>query len=226
MAKIIGNTTATPTPRSDWNQTNPAKADYIKNKPTILTEEDVVELIVENGGGNGDVTINQVQSDWNQTDDTKMDYIKNKPEILTEEYILGLIGENGGSTGKNTVFIEFKYNDSNVYVLVNSSYDEVTELINNQQPVVLFRKQGSQTYYYTYIGSSWTSTTSHRFVCVNGKSETIVSVRSDGVVGHSSYELAQKSDLDNYATKDYVDNAINGTLNALETLIDESGVLE
>ena len=56
------------------------KADYIKNKPTILTEEDIVELIVENGGSGG-VTINQVQSDWNQTDDTKMDYIKNKPRL-------------------------------------------------------------------------------------------------------------------------------------------------
>ena len=35
MAKIIGNTTATPTPVSDWNQNDANKADYIKNKPTI-----------------------------------------------------------------------------------------------------------------------------------------------------------------------------------------------
>lgn len=33
MAKIIGNTTATPNPRPDWNQTDEKKADYIKNKP-------------------------------------------------------------------------------------------------------------------------------------------------------------------------------------------------
>lgn len=37
MAKIIGNTTATPNPRSDWEQTDSAKADYIKNKPTLGT---------------------------------------------------------------------------------------------------------------------------------------------------------------------------------------------
>lgn len=49
MAKIIGNTTATPNPQSDWNQTDETKADYIKNKPTILTEEDVVELIASGG---------------------------------------------------------------------------------------------------------------------------------------------------------------------------------
>lgn len=45
ISKIIGNTTATPNPRPDWNQTNPAKADYIKNKPAILTESDVIGLI-------------------------------------------------------------------------------------------------------------------------------------------------------------------------------------
>ena len=33
MAKIIGGTVATPMPRSDWNQQNPNRADYIKNKP-------------------------------------------------------------------------------------------------------------------------------------------------------------------------------------------------
>ena len=35
MAKIIGNTTATPNPRPDWNQVDETKADYIKNKPII-----------------------------------------------------------------------------------------------------------------------------------------------------------------------------------------------
>ena len=35
MVKIIGNTTATPNPRPDWNQTDKAKADYIKNKPDL-----------------------------------------------------------------------------------------------------------------------------------------------------------------------------------------------
>ena len=33
MAKIIGNTAATPNPRPDWLQNDSTKADYIKNKP-------------------------------------------------------------------------------------------------------------------------------------------------------------------------------------------------
>ena len=47
MSKIIGDTTATPSPRPDWKQKDENKADYIKNKPEhillyseqILTEE-------------------------------------------------------------------------------------------------------------------------------------------------------------------------------------------
>ena len=53
MAKIIGNTTATPNPRPDWNQTDSTKADYIKNKPEILTETDVKQIIAETGGAGG-----------------------------------------------------------------------------------------------------------------------------------------------------------------------------
>lgn len=35
MSKIIGNTTATTTPRSDWNQTDITKVDFILNKPDL-----------------------------------------------------------------------------------------------------------------------------------------------------------------------------------------------
>ena len=45
MAKIIGNTTATPNPRPDWNQTDEFKADYIKNKP------DIEKIILNQIGG-------------------------------------------------------------------------------------------------------------------------------------------------------------------------------
>lgn len=39
MTKVIGNTTATPNPKPDWNQTDSTKADYIKNKPETATAE-------------------------------------------------------------------------------------------------------------------------------------------------------------------------------------------
>jgi hypothetical protein len=45
--KIIGNTTATPNPRPDWNQTDATKADYIKNKPNCVEKSYVDDLIAE-----------------------------------------------------------------------------------------------------------------------------------------------------------------------------------
>ena len=45
MAKIIGNTTATPMAIPDWNQTDETKADYIKNKPHIMTAEEIEALV-------------------------------------------------------------------------------------------------------------------------------------------------------------------------------------
>lgn len=38
--KITGNTVGTTMPRADWAQTDPKKADYIKNKPDVLDGED------------------------------------------------------------------------------------------------------------------------------------------------------------------------------------------
>ena len=44
MSKIIGNTTATPVPRSNWEQTDKNKVDYIRNKPTLgaISEKDII----------------------------------------------------------------------------------------------------------------------------------------------------------------------------------------
>lgn len=54
MAKIVGNAVGIPNPQSDWNQSDATKADFIKNKPTVLTEDDVLALIGGQGGSGGD----------------------------------------------------------------------------------------------------------------------------------------------------------------------------
>lgn len=61
MAKIIGNTTATPNPQPNWGQTDERKADYIKNKPYLedvlrysaqeLTEEQQAQVRANIGAG-------------------------------------------------------------------------------------------------------------------------------------------------------------------------------
>lgn len=96
MSKIIGNTTTTPMAIPTWEQ--------IKDKPDILTEEDVVQIIAENGGGVGDGGI-QIQSDWEQTDDTKVDYIKNKPEV-GESMTVSIVGDSLNLSQSNTLVLK------------------------------------------------------------------------------------------------------------------------
>jgi hypothetical protein len=75
--------------QADWSQTDSEQPDYIKNKPTILTqwfgtqaEYDLIDpkdpnTVYHIEGGE------PLQSDWNQSDNTQVDYIKNKPTIPT-----------------------------------------------------------------------------------------------------------------------------------------------
>lgn len=59
-------------PQADWNQINSTQPDFIKNKPEILSTDQIQELITTNAPS-------QIQSDWNQNDSEQVDFIKNKP---------------------------------------------------------------------------------------------------------------------------------------------------
>lgn len=53
MAKVVGDIVGVPNPKSDWNQTDETKADYIKNKPDIYTKKEVdaiVKTFAKNSG--------------------------------------------------------------------------------------------------------------------------------------------------------------------------------
>ena len=58
MPKIVGNTVGVPNPKSDWNQTDATKADYIMNKPDldIYATKKELEAIKVNGGGDVDLS--------------------------------------------------------------------------------------------------------------------------------------------------------------------------
>ena len=118
MAKIIGNTTATTTPIPDWRQNDATKADYIKNKPTVLTEEEIIDLIGEHGGDT------QVQADWAETDNQKTTYIKNKPDIPTDEDIIELINAH---TPDTQIQADWAQNDSTKLDYIKNKPNLLTE---------------------------------------------------------------------------------------------------
>ena len=90
MSKIIGNTTTTPIPRSDWLQTDKKKADYIRNKPELgaISEKDIIEK--------ADLTTD-VQSSLEQID-TKANIVT----LSTEEYEAL---EQAEATNANTLYM-------------------------------------------------------------------------------------------------------------------------
>lgn len=84
--------------QSDWNQTDSSSVDYIKNKPTLPTSDQLLpaatsadEDKVLTVDSNGDPvwanpqTTQQVQSDWAETDSTDVSFIKNKPQNLVQD---------------------------------------------------------------------------------------------------------------------------------------------
>lgn len=77
--KIRGNTVGTTMPRPDWDQTDPAKADYIKNKPTV------VKTINGNGPDeNGNIDMNDGPAS-EEIEQMKKDIEDIKAEISYED---------------------------------------------------------------------------------------------------------------------------------------------
>lgn len=85
--------TAAAQQQADWNQQDNSQPDYIKNKPTIPSgnqllpaatsaDEDKVLTVDSNGDPVWETPAQstQQQSDWAQTNNQSVDYIKNKPE--------------------------------------------------------------------------------------------------------------------------------------------------
>ena len=72
--------------QSDWNQTDDAQVDYIKNKPdlSIYAQSSGLSTVATSGNYNDlsnkpTIPDEQVQSNWNEADSTSKAYIQNKP---------------------------------------------------------------------------------------------------------------------------------------------------
>ena len=94
MAKIIGNITATPSPKPDWAQMDPAKADFIKNKPSLTNgegENSLVQIALVKGDSVNTIRIPYDSSTWEDisliTFDNYWRYVGNQLEISSSNYV-------------------------------------------------------------------------------------------------------------------------------------------
>lgn len=96
ILEIIGNTTTTPNPRPDWNQTDSTKADYIKNKPVVLTEAQIRAIIREMISGI------DIPSDFTVTIEDEMLRILSEQAVVVKDETL-CISSNQTITVENKV---------------------------------------------------------------------------------------------------------------------------
>lgn len=109
MTKIIGNPTVTPMAVPDWNQPDSTKADFIKNKPYVLTEEEIIELIAKHGGGSATGKVVQSIAYYDTTLDGQIGiYVWYTDGTTDQIWIPGLKGEDG-KDGEDGVGIERIY---------------------------------------------------------------------------------------------------------------------
>ena len=114
MSKIIGNTTATTATRTDWNQTDPTKTDFLLNKPELgaLASKDVVTK---------DVLASDVQESLNKADvalDTAKSYTDTKTSGLA-------------STSSVNTSIDTHDNSNSAHNDIRALITDLTNKLNN-----------------------------------------------------------------------------------------------
>ena len=215
MREIIGNTTSTPNPRPDWNQTDETKADYIKNKP------DIEKLI--GGGSGGNITVDSELSSTSTNPvqnkvvtEAFKDYVKNTD--YAEEY--------DSSTDSGKYGIVRPANGLRIDNRNNLTTDRTTTGVNNSQYVWVKDKFIEEI----NKGNSNTAVTVGTLgVAVKAALLNPGNFKAAGAQGNyptmwtkDEQELAQKTlgitnggggDLTNYYTKSEVDNKFDENCN-------------
>lgn len=141
MAKIIGNTTATPNPRPDWLQNDEKKADYIKNKPDVVTWSDVdseIDFDSTNPIQNSTVAwrfneFNQSLKDYADGQNSKQDEKLNElTTLVTETMKATAIDENSTDEQYSTAKAVYDMNQSTIEYIDNQNNtqdEEFTKLV-------------------------------------------------------------------------------------------------
>ena len=122
--------------QANWNQTDSAADDYIKNKPSIPAA--------------------QVQSDWSESDNTKPDFIKNKPTIPTYSAGAG-IGISSNVISRKVQFVTTSSTYSTIRNILDDGDVPVLDVSNGSYHNYFLPTNKSDTHV-DFIGSMGYST--------------------------------------------------------------------
>lgn len=110
--KIRGNTVGTTMPRPDWNQTDPTKADYIKNKPRYSVTPEMFGAVGDGVTDDSAAFIAAIMTGKKVVcDSTKTYYFANPVDVRTLS--------NGHLDGNNAHFVNF-----HIYININDGFND------------------------------------------------------------------------------------------------------
>ena len=143
--------------QSDWNETNTSAVDYIKNKPTKVSDftNDADYMSADAAYGTF-----WKQPNWNETDTDSLAYIKNKPNLTLKENTSNKV-TSISSSSTDTEYPSAKC----VYDAISSmSGSSTVTIIGNESTIdVSNMAVGEMRTFVKYLGSRGTKTVSFTF---------------------------------------------------------------
>lgn len=102
--KVIGDSITTPMPIPDYNQNDPKKADYIKNRPFYESEAQIMSEDIPNDFGLPFLNTQFPEGDYNIGDVLKIQLTNNDTgEVFEEGVIIDVLHDNGFPSFNKTI---------------------------------------------------------------------------------------------------------------------------
>ena len=154
MAKIVGNVTAINNPVPDWNQKDPTKADFIKNKPTIQELYDELDAM-----GMGSEDARKASQEAKESAETAVEsatIAREKANYAGDAAIAAEVAAEKAETKVESLFERNKKLPVSIWVGTQEEYDAIAEkeanrlyIINDETIADFVVEQGvSKSWYY------------------------------------------------------------------------------
>lgn len=111
-------------PQADWKQVDETKSDFIKNKPTVLTEEEIVQIVKDNGGGGTNESLAPVATSGSFND------LIHKPSIVLSLNDEGVLCMNVIYSHDDTEYVVYNMKDNETGLTVAQA---VSATANNNE---------------------------------------------------------------------------------------------
>lgn len=226
MSKIIGNTTTTPVPRSDWEQTDKAKADFIRHKPELgtIASKNIDDFYAKVEIDEKLDEIRDAKADWSQNDSTALGYIKNRTH-WTDRKREAVLETTSSQVTQGDIYVDYESEESEESQL-ESQLD--FQLISDELYIITIDGVEYETTAY-----SWTDEYGETFTFIGdsrllynefGYYDSIKDLHPQDVpfiIWNSLYVVLEEVMGARYQNEIYINNVPEGTLVKIEKLSDD-----